>query len=214
MPKPIGILGGTFDPIHIGHLHLAKSILSSLDFQAIHFVPCYSPVHRPPPIASAKDRFEMVKLAVSEEKGLVADATEIKRQGPSYMIDTLKTLKAQFPDTPLALVLSNDAFQYFLTWKDWQDYLNIGHIVIVNRPNYSFEDNPKLVTFVNAHHTQSQEALHSRLAGAIMLKLIEPSPLSATDIREQLANTKQPEQFVSQPVWHYIKEHNLYGVSL
>ena len=212
MPKPIGILGGTFDPIHLGHLHLASSILSSLDFQAIHLVPCHIPVHRSPPIASAKDRLEMVKLAVADDKGLLADDIEIKRQGPSYMIDTLKSLKTQFAKTPLTLILSNDAFRHFLTWKDWQDFLTIGHIVVANRPNYHFEDNPNLMAFVNKHLTESYQALHSRLSGAIMLTQIDPSPLSATDIREQLATTAQPDQFVKPAVWHYIQKHNLYGV--
>ena len=155
MTKPIGLLGGTFDPIHLGHLHLAQTLLTTLDFQAIHFIPCYQPVHRTTPQASALDRMKMVELAIQAQPGLIADPTEIKRQGPSYMIDTLKTLRAQFPSTPLALIFSSESFEHFFTWKDWQDFLKLCHIVVANRQHLPLLSHRSVFFFwvFNYNHT-------------------------------------------------------------
>ena len=209
--KPIGILGGTFDPIHLGHVHLAKEIYQRLQLQEIRFLPCNQPVHRNKPTASAADRLEMVKLAVANQSGLTSDDREIKRGGKSYMFDTLSSIRSEIGNTPLCLIMATDAFAGFTAWHRWQEILNLAHLIVANRPEQPLSiHNDQLLEFLKQHQITNSKLLAQKSAGTILLIDIEELPISATEIREQLAACNQTKQLLPYAVWNYIQQHRLY----
>ena len=128
----IGVLGGTFDPIHLGHINIASDAFSLLGAKIIHMVPTYIPVHRTLPIASADHRLAMIRSIVENEKNIIADPREILRKGKSFMIDTLSSIRADFPSEIICLILGNDAFNKFLSWKNPEQILNISNILVID----------------------------------------------------------------------------------
>lgn len=208
--KPVGILGGTFDPIHNGHLHIATKIYRHLDLQAVHLIPCYQPVHRNMPVASASDRLAMVKLATADQAGLIADDREIIRGGPSYMVKTLQSLRQDFPQTPLCLMMATDAFQYFDQWKDWQEIANIAHLVIVNRDNCPLANNTALRTLLETKQIKNPQDLKNNLGGHIYVMQLSKVTISGTDIRNLIAQGKVPQGMLPDDVLSYIQTHSLY----
>ena len=120
-PRLIGVLGGTFDPIHFGHLRPALEILQALELDEIRFVPCRIPAHRATPSITAEQRLALVRLATAGQPGFVADDRELRRAGPSYMVDTLTSLRAEVGDAPLCLILGTDAFRELLSWRRWRE---------------------------------------------------------------------------------------------
>lgn len=132
-PKPIGILGGTFDPVHFGHLRTALELKQILDLQEIKFLPCHTPVHKELPSAHPHHRIAMLQLAIANESGFALDDRELRRATPSYMIETLTSLRQELNDTPLILIMGSDAFTNLPTWKNWQQLLDMAHIAVAIR---------------------------------------------------------------------------------
>lgn len=132
--KFIGVNGGTFDPIHYGHLRPALEVQQQLNLDAVLFVPCYQPVHRAQPQASAEQRCHLIELALQKQPLFQLDRVEIERGGPSYMVDTLGALKARYPSDSLVLMMGTDAFVHFHKWHDWQGILALANIVVMHRP--------------------------------------------------------------------------------
>ena len=130
----IGILGGTFDPIHHGHLRLAVEMREGLGLEELRLIPALQPPHREAPIAGAEDRLAMLEAAVARANALHIDTRELVREGPSYTVDTLLSLRAELPAQPLCLIIGMDAFCYLDTWHRWQDVLELAHIGIARRP--------------------------------------------------------------------------------
>ena len=116
----IGIYGGTFDPVHYGHLRPAIDVYSQLGLSEVRFIPTGEPAHREQPIASQDQRYQMLLLAIENIAGLSVDDREIKRAGPSYMVDTINSLQADFPDESFCLIVGMDAFIKFESWREWQ----------------------------------------------------------------------------------------------
>jgi nicotinate-nucleotide adenylyltransferase len=135
----IGIYGGTFDPVHFGHLRPALDVLEGLGLEQVRFIPCGQPPHRQQPVANAEQRMAMLSLAVSEQAGFVVDDREISRGGTSYMVDTLTSLKQEKPNNTFCLMLGMDAFIEFDQWKRWQDILQMVNLVVTHRPNADFD---------------------------------------------------------------------------
>ena len=133
--KPIGIFGGTFDPIHYGHLRTAFELLQTLDFEAVRFVPCGDPPHRGVTFASAALRLEMVRAATRDEPRFVVDDRELRREGPSYSIDTLMSLREEFPDRSLCLITGMDAFLGLPTWHRSDEILDFAHMWLHTGPD-------------------------------------------------------------------------------
>ena len=133
----LGILGGTFDPIHYGHLELARELCEALAFSAVRLVPAGDPPHRHVPVASANHRLAMVELAIAGNPGLEVDAREVLRQGPSYTIETLEELRAEDPPRALALIVGADAFLGLPAWHRWRELFDLAHVVVVARPGLS-----------------------------------------------------------------------------
>ena len=123
LQQAIGILGGTFDPIHFGHLRTAIELHQALDLAEVRLIPCYQPVHRKLPIASPEQRLEMAYCAIRDEPALAIDNCEIERQRPSYTIETLEILRQKFPQTPLCLIMGIDAFLGFPSWHRYEEIL-------------------------------------------------------------------------------------------
>lgn len=211
--KAIGILGGTFDPIHMGHLRMAVELYEALDLDKVHIIPCYQPVHRRLPIASPEQRLDMVKCAIANEPALQADDREIKRKSPSYMIDTLLDLHAEIPNTPLCLLVGIDAFLGFLSWHRYTEILQQAHIIIAQRPHYQLPKTGMLADLVKQHMQENTIYIHENKAGGILLKPITALEISATDIRKQIAMGKNPRYLMPNRVYDYIQKNNIYSVS-
>jgi nicotinate-nucleotide adenylyltransferase len=211
LEQPIGILGGTFDPIHLGHLRMGLELCETLQLAKVLVIPCYQPVHRPEPSAKAEDRMAMVRAAVIDEPTLFADDHEIRRHNPSYMIDTLLDLRAELPTTPLCLLVGIDAFLHFHHWHRWQDILDHCHLIVAHRPQYTLPQSGLIADLVNARLQHDSHYVHTHLAGAILLQQITPLEISASEIRKQIAMQRNPRYLLPDAVLAYIQKHKIYS---
>jgi nicotinate-nucleotide adenylyltransferase len=205
MKKPIGILGGTFDPIHLGHIHLATQVMQKFNLAKIKFIPCFQSPTRDLPEASACDRAMMIKLAIKPYSQFALDEREIKLAQKSYTIKTLKSLSQEYPDTPLALIMGTDAFSLLPTWHAWQKIIELTHIIVVQRPNTT-----SIPHILPSHHSANTQLLYTHLAGYVFTVDIAALPISSSAIRTLLQHNKNIQNLVPQIVNNYIREHNLY----
>lgn len=190
MIRTLGVLGGTFDPIHYGHLRLAADVRAALALAHVHIVPAGDPPHRAAPIAPAEARLAMVELGCGEFPGIIADGREVLRPGPSYSVVTLQGLHNEDPTRPLALLLGSDAFAGLASWHRWEQLFTLAHFVVVERPRAALD----AATLPEALRVQWQRRLTTdpsrlsrQLAGSIMRVAVAPQPISATAIRAALA---------------------------
>lgn len=211
MNKIIGIYGGTFDPIHNGHLHVANTLLTELPFQEIRFIPCFEPVHRQSPIATPEQRLHLCELALENQTKLIVDSREIQREGKSFMIDTLKSLRTEFKDFPLALIIGADSLETFQTWKSWKQIIDYAHLLVVNRPESVSPQDLTLQDMIKKCVTTDKEKLNTQLSGLIYFAYIPPSPVSATKLRQQLSSAKDISHFVPKNVFDYIRAQHIYS---
>ena len=170
-------------------------------------------MHRPEPSATANERLAMVKSAVADEPKLYVDDREIRRQGPSYMIDTLLELRAEMPLTPLCLFVGIDAFLQFQNWHRWEEILNNCHLIVAHRPQYNLPQTGLIADMINARLQQESAYVHTKLAGGILLQPITALEISATDIRKQIAMQRNPRYLLPDAVLEYIKNHKIYNMS-
>lgn len=211
--KPIGILGGTFDPIHFGHLRTALELYQSLDLHEVRLIPCYQPVHRKLPVASPEQRLAMVRCAISGEPALKVDQCEIQRKGPSYTVNTLEILHKKLSHTPLCLIIGIDALLGFASWHRWEEIIKLAHLIIVHRPHYHLPRTGVIADLLKHRLKQTAAALHESLAGNIILHPVTSLEISATDIRKQFVMGKNPRYLLPDSVYSYIHEHGVYSVS-
>lgn len=207
--EPIGILGGTFDPIHAGHLEIAKRALNACELKEVRFVPSYIPVHRATPNVSPEDRLAMLQLALENHPNFFIDDCELQRHGPSYMIDTLRCLQGGIPITPLCLILGQDAFLYLHHWLQWRDIIKTANIIVVSRQTYASGIPDELTALLKKHETKNIQDLHTHLSGKIFQLKTEPIDASASHIRYQLQQNERPEQLPDK-VYQYILDNKLY----
>ena len=189
MSGVLGILGGTFDPVHYGHLELAREVQAALRFSALRLVPAGDPPHRAAPVASAEHRLAMLELALADYPMLEIDAREIRRAGPSYTVTTLEALRADAPTRPLALVVGADAFLGFPTWHRWEALFELAHVVVAARPGIALEGTlaPALATHWTRRLRFDARVLAAAPAGAIFVQPTTPRAISASAIRRDLA---------------------------
>ena len=206
---PIGILGGTFDPVHIGHIRLAIEAYEILDLLAVRIIPLNQPNHRAPPIVTAERRFAMLRDAI-DGKRLVADDRELRRGGVSYMIDTLESLRADFSRSPLYLLLGADAFHSLCDWHRWQELLDYCHLVVVARPETGAHLDRRLQTLVDTVGTEDAGILRTERCGRIYFQPIPLLPISSTDIRARIASGRDISYLVAPSVQRQIEQHQLY----
>lgn len=210
MKKPIGILGGTFDPIHFGHLRSALEILQILDFAEVRLIPCNSPVHKNGNTSSVTHRLAMLHLAVNTVPQLKIDEREIRRSSPSYMIDTLLSLREEFPETPLCLIVGTDSFNQLPTWHRFGKILDLVHIVVATRPSFEYFPTPEHNHLTNNHLSLDREDLHQQKQGSIYFQMITQLDISATAIRQQTKAGYDPHFLTPCSVIEYIKKNDLY----
>jgi len=206
----IGILGGTFDPIHFGHLRMGQELINTHEFTRIHFMPCYKPVHREEPIASPDARLAMLQMAICNEAKFIADEREIQQKTPSYTIDTLISLKTEMPAMHLCLLIGIDAFLHFLSWREPARIMEMAHLMVTHRPYYELPSQGAIIDFFKKHRQTDISFLHEKSAGGIVLQPITPLDISAKMIRLQLQIGQNPRYLLPDSVCEYIKNNQLY----
>lgn len=199
----IGLLGGTFNPIHHGHLRLALEIYERLSLAEVRLIPSAQPPHRTIPSVSSQLRLEMVQAAIADVTELVADDRELQRDGPSYMVDTLISLRKEFPDNPLCLILGSDAFMNLDSWYQSTQIIKLAHIIVVRRPNTVLA-----TQHINQAHHLNQ--LHTTKAGKIWIEELPELAISATQIRDLIAAGKNPNYLLPLAVLDIINDNRLY----
>lgn len=223
MIKPIGILGGTFDPVHIGHLRMALELHAVLDLAEVRLIPVHTHPFGKTPVADMEQRSAMLELAVSDLPQCKVDLRELQRAGVSYTVDTVVSLREEVKQTPLCLFLGLDAFRQLDGWDRWDELLDHTHIVVVDRPDMNQTtagiraDNrehnnfsPTVETLLQQHAVDSRHALHEQAAGCILRQSIPNLDISATYIRDLLAADQSIRYLVPDPVLEYIQQHQLY----
>lgn len=212
--KPVGIFGGTFDPVHFGHLRPALELKEQLGLESVHLVPCNIPPHRDAPHATAAQRRDMLQLAIVGEPGLLLDERELARPGPSYMVDTLHSLRQEFgAPRPLCLIIGADAFLGLPSWYHWQELIQLAHIVVAHRPGWVLDETSldlALRQLLQQHRLDAVSQLYQAPAGGVLLHSVTPLAISATEIRQRVAAGGSARYLLPQPVWDYIRQHNLY----
>jgi nicotinate-nucleotide adenylyltransferase len=196
----IGIFGGTFAPIHNGHLRLALELRERLGLERVHLIPAGEPPHRDRPRVSARRRLDWVRLACAGEPGLVADAREVERVGRSYTVDTLSTLRQEHPEASLLLLLGDDAANHFHTWHRWQEIPGLAHLVFAERPCEPAAPVPELQAMMRTRRAADVDALHARPAGLFMSIHLPPLAISSTRVRGLLAARRSVRGLVPQAV--------------
>ena len=190
--QPIAILGGTFDPVHIGHLRVAWEAAEALDAQ-VRLIPAQSPPHRPMPVASAEQRVRMLRLALAGQQRLTLDTRELDRAGPSYTFDTLGSLRAEFGDLrPLILLLGADAFAGLCSWHRWRELFDLAHIAVLTRPGHAVTRPPELAGIVAARRAEVAHKLREIPAGHVFELAVTPLEISASRIRALIAANHDP----------------------
>ncbi|MCH7821406.1 MAG: nicotinate-nucleotide adenylyltransferase [Proteobacteria bacterium] len=208
--SPIGIFGGTFDPIHYGHLRTAFEILQALRFGEIRFVPSGDPPHRDQTIAKADLRFDMVCAATAAEAGFVVDDRELRRNGPSYTIDTLSAMREEFTDRPLGLILGMDAFLGLASWHRWDELLDYAHIVVAHRPGWQAPDIGPLGELLSEHGTHRVDNLHEHRKGFIHIHAVTQLEISSTEIRDLIGAGRDPRFLMPDVVRDVIMNSGCY----
>jgi nicotinate-nucleotide adenylyltransferase len=209
----IGLLGGTFDPIHFGHLGMAQELAEALALDTVKFIPAAVPPLKSQPSASAADRCAMVQLAIANNPDFQLDERELKRTGPSYTVETLRSLRSELSEQDsLVLFIGSDAFKQLNRWHQWQEIIQLCHIALVARPDSEVSTglNPELVTFLQDHYTENAMDLQSESAGLITMQAITPLAISSSAIREQLKNRQSARYLTPDCVLDYIAQHGLY----
>ena len=208
----IGVLGGTFDPVHFGHLRPALEVYEALHLGELRLIPLRQAVHRAPPHADGPQRLAMVRAAVSGQPGFIADGRELARPGGSYTYDTLTSLRAEIgPKCPLCLLLGSDAFKGFLSWHRPHDILALAHLVIMVRPVSAAHDwDAKLRTFYEERRADNGKTLATMPAGRILRRPVTQLDISATRIRALIAAGHSPRFLLPDPVAEMIERAGLY----
>lgn len=206
------ILGGTFDPVHNGHLRMAVELHEMFDRARIHLMPCNRPPHREQPGASAADRLAMLNAGVEGEPGLLVDDRELRQDRVSYTAETLRQFRVEHGDaTPVAIVVGTDAFNAFDQWREWMHIPQLAHIIVVKRPGYPLAPSDAAAQLLVDRAVDSPEALLAGAGGSIVsleLRLLE---IAATDIRARAAQWHSIRYLVPDPVWRHVHDHGLYG---
>jgi nicotinate-nucleotide adenylyltransferase len=203
----IGIFGGTFDPIHYGHLRSALEVKEVLALSKLLLIPSAQPPHRAQPAASAAQRLQMLELAVSNHPELSIDARELNHDGPSYMVDTLVSLRQDYPQQPLLLLIGCDAFKQLMSWHQWQRLFDFAHIVVMTRPGNVLEAMP---AYFKEHCCQQITELASTRAGKLYFQPVTALDISATAIRHMITQQQNPGFLLPDTVLAYIRQHQLY----
>lgn len=209
--RKIGIFGGSFDPIHFGHLRPALEILDTLKLDEVRFLPAGQPPHREPPAAATELRLQMLQAAVQHEPRFVVDQRELLRHGPSYTVDTLVELRNEFPHAPLALIVGMDAFLGFPRWYKWQKIFQYAHVIVAHRPGWVPPAEGELAECLRRRRASSGDELFTKTTGNLLLQPVTQLEISSTHIRAQVAGGGDPRYLVPEAVRALILNSHCYA---
>jgi nicotinate-nucleotide adenylyltransferase len=211
---PLGVFGGTFDPVHVGHLRLAEEAREALQLGRVRWIPAGQPWHRAAPQTSPAHRLSMVEAAVASNEDFEVDGREVASGRPSYTVDTLTALRAELGGAlPLVLILGTDAFSLLHTWHRWRDLLALAHIGLATRAGQAVDAaalDPALAAELAARGGRDAQVLRERPSGAIVRFDMTPLAVSATDIRARLARGERCRYLLPDQVFEYIRLNRLY----
>ena len=213
MSDPIGVFGGTFDPVHYGHLRLAEEACEKLGLAGVIWSPAGLTRHRSQPQTEARHRLAMVELAIAGNDDFSLDSFEAESAEPSYTVSLLEHLREEYGDAPLVLLLGTDAFLGLPTWHRWEELFELAHIAVFTRPGHEFSIDamsPLLAKQFAKRAAADPSVMQGEAAGAVVPSLLTPLEISATAIREQLAHGGSPRYLLPEAVLDYIQTHNLY----
>ena len=217
MPLPkqtitdVGILGGTFDPIHLGHINPAKTLLNWLGLKQVIFMPTFIPPHKKAPSVQPEQRAAMVKLVCQTETAISCDERELTRKTTSYTLDTLLEIKQQHPHQRIFFIIGMDSLLTFTQWHKWQEILTLCHLVVNTRPGYALEDmSTQTRQLLVKHKVDDVKTIKQRLAGGIIFAPASQWNISSSDIRQQLKSAADCQHLLPKSVLNYIKQHKLY----
>lgn len=207
----LGVFGGTFNPVHYGHLRSALELVERLGLEQLRLMPSAQPPHRAAPTCSAQHRAAMVALAVAGEPRLACDMRELQRPGESYTIDSLIELRGELGDTSgLCMVLGCDAVLDITQWHRWQELLDWAHIVVIARPGWTLPESGEVSQWLNEHRVDDPRSLRQWPAGCVAIEELRPLAISSTEIRELLAAGRSARYLLPQSVLDYIDRNELY----
>lgn len=207
----MGLFGGTFDPVHYGHLRAALEAREKLGLDALRLLPAGDPPHRPDTVASAAQRLAMLGLAIASEPGLLLDDREIRRAGPSFMVDTLAEIRAEAGTAPVLLLVGQDAANALDSWHRWRDLFHLAHLVVLRRPDAHFHCAGELRRQIEERRVTGPGDLLQTPAGQVLSLEVTQLDISSTVIRHLLAEGRSPRFLLPDPVLEYIEEQRLYG---
>jgi len=210
---PIGIFGGTFDPVHYGHLRTAFELLTSLRLAEMRFMPAGNPPHRETAVASAELRLAMVRAAVAGQQGFTVDDREVRREGLSYSVDTMRSLREEFRDRSLCMVVGMDAFLGLPKWHQWRELLDLVHLIVAHRPGWKAPTMGPLGELLVDRGTGGVNDLHSAPAGRIYIHAVTQLEISSTELRGLIAHKRDPRYLMPEPVREIIIQSGCYSRS-
>ena len=208
--QAIAIFGGTFDPVHYGHLRAAAEVAEQLGVSDFRLLPAGQPPHRDGTWARARHRMAMLELALAPHADLSVDDREVQRDGPSYMADTLASIREDAGDLPIMLCLGQDAANGLDRWHEWQRLLELAHLVVMTRPDARPEYSDTLAEYLEGRFVETAGALMDNPAGCVCNVNVTRLAISSTDIRRQIADRRNPRFLLPSTVLAYIRKHGLY----
>lgn len=203
----IGIYGGTFNPVHYGHLRTALEVKELFGLAQLRLIPCRLPPHRQQPDVDGEQRLNMLQLAIADTPELEVDRRELDRVGPSYMIETLQSIRAENPQTTLLLFIGTDAFAGLESWHQWQQLFEVAHVVVMTRPACNM---PDLSGFFRQRLYTDCRQLQQQRVGGLFFQAVTALDISATAIRNLIADGRNPKFLLPDSVITYIRQHQLY----
>lgn len=214
LSDPLGLFGGTFDPVHFGHLRLAEESIAHLGLGGVRWIPAGQPPHRGTPQVTAQQRLDMVRLAMTNNGRFSLDPSEVEAEAPSYTVHTLERLRREVgPQQSLVLLVGADAFAGLATWYRWQEIFSLAHVAVSHRPGFPVEISSlphELATEFNDRRLADADGLKASPAGRIVTFAMTQLAISATQIRKLLANELSARYLLPDSVLDYIQTHSLY----
>ena len=207
----IGIFGGTFDPVHNGHLKTVAHVQQALNLEQVRLIPVGQAVHREQPLASAEQRINMLCAAVEANAKLLVDDREISRPGGSYTVETLQSLKQDFPDETLCLIIGSDAFAGFPDWHQPETILQLSHLIVMQRPNDKSSADSRIDKLLQTHQVSSPQQLSDEPAGYIFFQQVPQLDISSTEIRLRLQQEQPVGHMLPLAVYDLIQQWGLYS---
>lgn len=208
--QAVAVFGGTFDPVHYGHLRAAAEVADQLKVHDFRLMPAGQPPHRHAPVASPEHRLAMLQCAVAGHDDLRVDDREVRRAGPSFMVDTLASVRAEVGDVPLLLCVGQDAANHLLSWHQWSRLFDLAHIVVMTRPDSAINYPPELAQIMRQRQVERTRDLMGTPAGGVRHIEVTQLAISATDIRQHIQTGRNPRFLLPSSVLNYIVEHQLY----